>query len=232
MLIDLVRNDEEAGVPACDPGERRELGLGVHRPRRVAGRAQDQNPRLLREGALEALGGEKEVVLEPGSHDDRVGPGQPGHFGIRDPVRGRDDDLIPRGTRRKDGLRDRLLGTVRDHDAVRRDEPRDAVLALQLCDDGLPEVRYAGVGRVLGPPLLDREAAGPRHPLRRREVRLPGSEADHVLPLPLHLGRQVANRYRGRGLQPVRCLPHLVYRRRRKSQEEFRPSSRRQGRDS
>ena len=93
-LIDFIGDDDDVRVFSQHFGNSGKFGFGKDAAAGVAGCVEHEDLGLGRDGLLELLGRDLEVVLEVALDDDGHAAGQLHHFGVRDPERGRDDDLV------------------------------------------------------------------------------------------------------------------------------------------
>ena len=124
---------------------------------------------------LELGGRDLELLIGPGVDQDRGAAGQQGHVRVGDPVGRGDDHLVARVQDRLGQVVEALLAAAGDQDLVRL--VLEAVVALELGDDGLLELRRAVHRRVLGEAVVDGRDGGLLDVIRGVEVRLPGARA-------------------------------------------------------
>jgi hypothetical protein len=129
--------------------------------------------------ALSWLGVILKLLLGAGVHQHRCGAGEQHHVGIGHPVGCRDDHLVAGVEHRLGQVEEALLAAAGDQDLLRRIV--QAVVALELGDDGALEFRRAVHGGVLGEAVADGGDGGLFDVIRGVEVRLAGAKADHVL---------------------------------------------------
>ena len=155
----------------------------------------------------ELLGRHLEAALGARRDDHGLGFGEPHHVGIRHPVR-RDDDRFVAGVEQREArVVAGLLRARGDEHLLRR--VAQAVVALELRDDGLLEQPRAVDGRVLRVVARERGRGRGLDVLRRREVRLADGEHDDVAALlaqPLRARRDADRGGRANALQPLREL--------------------------
>ena len=99
---------------------------------------------------------------------------------VRDVRRLVEDHLVARVAGRPQGEIDRLRRADRDQQ-LGRGVVADAVAALEVVGERLPQLDRAVVRGVVGPAGVERPDAGGDDPLRRVEVGLPHPEADDVV---------------------------------------------------
>ena len=178
VLVNLVADHPDAGIPLEYGAEGLEFGRGIDGARRVGGRAEDEDLGAPRQGGLEGLGRELVAFGREGGHRDRDTARELGEFGVAHPVRGRHDDFIARVDEGQQGIGDAMLGAAGDHDARRG--VVQAVFPRKLARHGLAEVIVAGDGRIKVVALVDRPLGRLAHGLGSREVRLSDGEVDYV----------------------------------------------------
>ena len=182
VFVDLVRVDAHVRMAAFahNLGDAREILGREHAAGRVRGRAQDDEPRALREARREIVRREREppCLGEMERHRARPHERRP-RLVDREP-RTRVDDLVAAIHVRLEGEPDRGLGPGRDDDPVglHRDAPRRRhVAGDRLAEGGEPRrIAVAGVARLQlghGDPIQVGRAA---------EVRRPDVEADDIHP--------------------------------------------------
>jgi hypothetical protein len=138
------------------------------------------------------------IVFRRGRDDDRFRADELGHFGIAQPVGGRDDDFIARIERGQHGVETGMLRAAVDDDLGRL--VIEPVVGLELFADGGAQFRNAGGRRVLGEPGVERSHRRGLDVLGRVEVGLAGAEADDILAFGLHgLGLAIDGEGEGRG---------------------------------
>ena len=185
MLVHVVRADHDPRVLRQHPSECHELGPGVGRPGRVGRAVEDEQSRLRcdRRGQL----GRGDLVTLCGARidDDGLGVAEQHDVRVRDPVGGRDHDLVARVEQSGTHVEDRVLGAGRDdHLGARVGE---AVVAPELGDNGVLEFRNAIRVRIAGKAAANGRDPGIGNVCRRVEVGLAGAERQHVLALGLEL---------------------------------------------
>ena len=138
VLVDLVGDDDHLRVTRQDVGQGLQLVVAVDAARGVRGRAEDERLGLGRDGGLELLGRDLEVLIDAGGQDHVRALGQLDHLHVAHPVGGGHDDFVARVDEAEQGVADGLLGAVGDDDLI--DGVVEAVLPLEFGDDGLPQV--------------------------------------------------------------------------------------------
>ena len=204
VLVDFVSENKQVVVLLDDLGQSLQLILAIDAAGRIAGRAEDEQTRLRRNGGLQLLGRHLEVLFETSLHNDGIATSQQHHLGIAHPVRSGNNDLIARIDQCHDGVADALLGTVRNQNLGRG--VAQVVLALQLAGDGLTQVGIAGNGRILRVVLVDSQLGGLFDVVGGVEVGLADAHVNHVDALCLHFTTLLRHRQRSRRCQSLKSF--------------------------
>lgn len=178
VLVDVVREDRDVGMPEQHLSEGSELGGGVATAGGVSKRVQDQPLGSRGDNRLKRGGADLEGDILATGHRDRRAAGKPHHVGVGHPVGGRDDDLVALVEGGEEGVGDDLLTAGPDTDLGGL--VVQAVVALEFADDGLLELRGAvDIGVACGARV---DGGLGRRPdvLGRVEVRLALRQADDV----------------------------------------------------
>ena len=178
VLVDLIRH-HIAVVPERDGGDGLQLGARIDRAGGVGGRIDDNQAGARGDGGLQHRGREAETGSVIGKDDLRRRAGKLHHFGVADPERRGNDDLIAGRAHGEDGEVAGELAAGRDDDLRRRD--LQSVVSSVFVGYGLAERLDAGRGGVFGLAGLERSDAGLLNVLGRVEIGLAGGEAAHVL---------------------------------------------------
>ena len=198
LVVDLVGNDGEILLDR-DVGEAAEFSGGVDDARGVAWGAEQEHPRLGRDGSPQGLRAELEVLLDPCLQKNRLCPGEFDEFRVAHPVGRGNDHLIPLVEHRGEHVVEGVLGAVGDHDLRRRDG--ETCAAAVVVGHGLFELRDASGRGVFRLPGANRLLRGPADMGGRGEVGLAHGEVDDVDPGGGHRGGAGGHRQRGRRLE-------------------------------
>ena len=178
VFVHVVGHHPDMGVAHQHVGQAFQLGTGIGRARRVAGRIQQHPLGLRRDRRLEVLGRDLETVGFDAGNENRRALGQQHHVGIGHPVRRGDDHLVARIERRHEGVIDNLLAAAADDHLLRL--VVEVIVALELVADRLAQLQRAGDGRVFRLARVDRGLCRRLDIVRRIEIRLAGAEADDI----------------------------------------------------
>ena len=183
VLVDFVAHDEDALFHA-DVADGLDFVRGIDAAGGIAGRIQDEQSRLGRDGGKKLGGRDFELGLVRGGQDHRRGAGELDHLRVTQPVGGRDDDLVAFLAGGDDDVEAGVLAAAGDDDLRRL--VVEAVLALELVGDGLAQLGDAAAGRVFGEAGGERGSGGVLDVLGGVEVRFAGAKADDVFAGGLH----------------------------------------------
>ena len=177
MRIAFVGQQINIAVAAkpCNPAE---LRIVDHGATGIIGRIHDDEPRLRRQRSLENLRCQSETIGLFGGHEDRIGIDEPRDVRKRDPIRRRDDDVVPFIDHGGKDIENRMLAAD-VHDAFRNVVLRSE-LSRVLVNDGFLQLLDSADRRVLREVLLDGQNARTLDVLRRREIRLAGTKVDNI----------------------------------------------------
>jgi len=176
--VDLIGDDPHLAV-ARPVRDRFDLGLRIHGARGIAGRAEDQPPRS-GDHAIEIPYGHLEAPLGLPGDEHRPGAGQVHDLRIRHPRRRRNRHHIARAEQREARVEQRLLRAVRHHDIVGV-QWAAAREQRQMLRRGGAQLQDPFVRRVVGLALANGADPGVGRERRRREIRLPRAQIDHIL---------------------------------------------------
>ena len=168
-------------------GERLQLRLRIGGARRVARRVEHEPLGLGRDRRVERLGLQLVAVLDRAVGEHRLAAAEQHDVGIRHPARRRDDDLVARIERAQQRVVEHLLAAGADRHLARL--VLEAVLALELGDDGRLQLRNAVDVGVLGLALAQRLDGRLLDVVGRVEVGLAGGQRDDVAAFGLQLAR-------------------------------------------
>ena len=208
--IDLVGEHPNARLFA-HRGQGADLRLGVHRARGVGGRVEDEHLRLGGDRLFEVFGGDLEVVLLVPLDEHARAAAHLDHFGVGQPVRGRDDDLVPLLDEREHRVEDGVLRARRDDDLRR--VVVEPLLLFELFGDLLAQRGKARGRGVFGAAVVQRLFRRVDDVLRGIEVGFARAETDDGLPFRLHrlcLGGDRKGQ-RGRNGRNALCRVHKWY---------------------
>ena len=135
-------------MPEQDGRDLLHLGPRAGRTRRIVGKIEDQPPGPGRDGGVEVLGPQLELVVLRAGHGHRRRLRDHGHVGVADPARRRDHHLVSGIAARHQGIEDDLLAAVADQDLIER--VIEAVVALELALHRRLQRLRAVLRRVLG----------------------------------------------------------------------------------
>ena len=148
MFIDFIGNDDDTLVLYKYILQRFQFLTGIDTSGGVAGRAEDDGAGAGGDGCFQLFGGNLEVLLNGGFDVDGFTVGQLHHLGVRNPVGGRDNDLISLVHDCHDDIAHALLGSVRTENLGR--SVFQSVLVLEFVYNGLLQCGIAGNGAVAG----------------------------------------------------------------------------------
>ena len=185
VLVDLVGDDDYLRVARQDVGQSLQLVVAVDAARGVRRRAEDERLRLGRDGGLELLGRDLEVLINAGGQDHVRALGQLDHLHVAHPVGGGHDDFVARIDEAEQGVADGLLGAVRDDDLV--DGEVESVLVFEFGDDGFPQIQVARDGGVERVVVVDGLLRGGLDGVGGEEIGLADAQVDDVDALCLQL---------------------------------------------
>ena len=204
VLINLVAHNDDALMTAEHLGQGFELIGAVHRPGRVARRAENQEARAGRDGGFQLFRGYLEVLLDAGLDNHGSALGQQDHLGVAHPVGGGDDDFVARIHERHNRVAHALLGAVRADDLGRR--VVQPVLTFELVDDGLAQRGITGDGGIARIVLVDGFLGGFLDVVGRVEIGLAHGEVDDVYALCFKLATLLRHRQCGGRRQAVQAF--------------------------
>ena len=176
LIVHFIRKDVQPGADhhVHDPFQFRGR---VHGARGIAGRVQDKEFRLRGDGLPDFIGRHLEAVLRPRLHINRHAARQLDDGGIAHPVRGGNDDLVPRVHRAHDIVVQSLLAAVADDDVLRPDG--QIVLVAVVPADGLPQLPDARHRRIPAEITVYGRFGRFTDMLRRGKIRFTHGEARH-----------------------------------------------------
>lgn len=185
VLIDLVGHNEEVLMTGDDLGDTLKLFLGVEHAGGVAGGREHDELGARGDGGFELLGGDLEVVLKLGFHEDTLALGEADELLVGDPEGGGDDDLVAGIDKALHHLIEALLGTRGDDYLLGL--VLQTVVAEKFGADGFAKVGVAGDGRIVGEVVVDGLLGGFLNGFGGIKVGLTDGEADDVFTLSLEL---------------------------------------------
>ena len=136
VLVNFVAHDEDVLFNA-NVAERFDFFGRINAAGRIAGRIQDEQSRVRRDGRAQLLRCDLEFGLVGRLQNHRLGARQLDHFRIAQPIRRGNDDFITRFARGQNDVVAGMLSAAA-HDDLRR-LVRQAVLALEFIGDGLAQ---------------------------------------------------------------------------------------------
>ena len=208
LAVHLVGHQEEA-VLAAEAGHRLELVPPIDGAGRVAGVAQQHQPRAGRERPRPLLDlWQVEAVLAAGPQRDELDPGHRREGHVVRVERLDHEGLVALARARQEREQQRLAAPGRDHQLVGRERDADAAVVLAQSGHALRGAGRGGVGEDLG-----RERELGAHRGRGLEVGLADVQVKHLHPAAL---RRVGERHqladRGRGHPPAAFGDHEGHR--------------------
>src|SRR5262249_19372934 len=155
--------------------------------------------------------GHLEAIRHTRNDFHRLPAGEEDHVGITHPIRGRDDDLVPRVQCRDEGVVQYLLAAGANRDLAWL--VVEAVLTLELFDNGVFELGDAIDVRVLrGLAALDRGYRRPLNIVGRIKIRLTGAQPDDVAAGQFERAGLVRDGYGCRRLDALELVRHKGHR--------------------
>src|SRR3954471_8312985 len=151
MLVNLVAHDEHTFLHA-DIAERFGFFGRIHGTRRIAWSVEDKEPGSWSNGCAQLVRGNLEFRFISGFDDNGFCAGQLHHFGITEPIRGRDDHFISFFARSKNNVETGMFATAGDN--YLGGLVTEPVFTLKFVGDRLPQFWYATGGCVFGKPLV------------------------------------------------------------------------------
>ena len=162
-------------APVHDANELLRIDNGA---RRIVGRVEDHAADLAGDRAFQRGGRRPPAGGQIRRHERWTGPGQPHHFRKRNPVGGKEGDVVSLLEEGFAHVEDGLLRPGR-HDHVLAGD-RSRLLPDVLGRDRVAQRRVPRHVRVLGAPRLDRPHTRAPHECGRREIGLSDREIHHV----------------------------------------------------
>ena len=158
MLIHVIGQNPDMGMAHQNIGNGFQLGIRIGRTGRIGRRIQN-NPfgfgrdRLFEIGSLQF-----ELVFQSGRNENRLASAHQHHFGIADPIRGRNNHLVPRIERCSKSIEQNLLAAGADNDL--RGLIVEIVFPLELFHDRFAQRHNTGNRRIFGFATVDRFDSG------------------------------------------------------------------------
>ncbi len=197
VLVDFVAHDEDAMFHAKIAQGADFLG-GVDASGGIAGGIEDKQPSAGSQGGAELVGGDLEFGAIGGWKDDGGRAGQLHHFGVTQPIGGRDDDVVAFLAGGEDDVVAGVFAAAGNDDLAGR--VGEAILALELVGDGLAKLRDAAGGCVLGEASVQGIDSGLLDVIGGVEVGFARAESDDIFAGGFHgLGFGVDGEGQGRG---------------------------------
>ena len=153
MLVNLIGDNDDALVAKQHILQAFQFLKAIDRTCRIGWRTENQGACLGRDGGLQLLGSDLEILLDGSLHNHRLSIGQFHHLGIAHPVGSGNDHLVASIDDGHDGVAHRLFGAIGAEDL--RWSVVQTVLVLEFGHDGVLQGWIAWHGRVLGEILVD-----------------------------------------------------------------------------
>ena len=204
VLVDFIGQDDDALVLGQNLCQTFQFRFAVNRTCRVAGRAEDEQARLGRDGCLKLCGRYLEILLNACFNEYGSAAGEFGHFGIAHPIGRGDNHLVAIVDEGHDSVAHALLCTVRYGDLG--GGVVQSVLVLEFPYDGFAQGGIASHGRVARVVVVDGLDGGFLDVVGRVEVGLAHTEVDDVNALCLEFGTLLRHGQCGRWRKSVESV--------------------------
>jgi len=198
VLVHVVAGNQDLRMFAQHLAQRFQVFQRVHCAGGIARAVEDDHARLGGDGFGQLFWCQLEALRDVGPNDDRLAFGDEDDVGIGHPVRRGDDDFVAGIDGCQNEVEEALLAAAGDQDLF--GGIVQAVVALELGDDGLLQRGGATHRGVLGETLVDGRDGGILDVLRCIEIRLAGSQSDDVLAFGFQFGRTGGDGEGGRRL--------------------------------
>jgi hypothetical protein len=180
LVVDVVGEHPHIGVAQQHIADGAQLLGRIGGTGRVAGGVEEEPFGLRRDGGFQIFGAQLEAVVLGARHKHGRAFGQSHDVRVRNPARGRDDNLVTRLHRCQHGVENHLLAACGNDDFLGL--VVDAGVTQEFGGDGFAQRRRARDIGIFGIAGVDR-VDGRLFDMRRGvEIRLAGGEADDIAP--------------------------------------------------